>query len=144
MTASYFSSGSLLIAAVAAPGLWATGALFLMVAIPIGIVNVLFFSMVQSALDDAFLGRVTSLMRSVLSGIAPAGGLLGGAVAGVAGSVTTLYGMGSIVAVIGAYYLLHPRLRSLPSVTETNEAVLGIRSATNETRESIGTEHASE
>jgi MFS family permease len=144
MIMSYFSSGSLLIAAVAAPGVWATGALFLMAAIPINIINVLFFSMVQSALDDTFLGRVTSLMRSVLSGIAPAGGLLGGAVAGVAGSVTTLYSVGSIMAVIGAYYLLHPRLRSLPSVAETNEAVLGIRSATSKTRESVGTEHASE
>lgn len=136
--ASNVFSGSLLLAAVAAPSIWTTGAVLFMVAVPIGTFNVLFFSMVQSALDDAFLGRVTSLMRTFLSGIAPAGGLVGGAIASVVGSVMALYGVGGMIALIGVYYFLHPQLRSLPSVAETDEAVLGIRSATN-TPENVGT-----
>lgn len=136
--ASNVCSGALLLVAVAAPGVWPTGAVLFMVAVPIGTFNVLFFSMVQSALDDAFLGRVTSLMRTVLSGIAPAGGLLGGAIASVVGSVMALYGVGGMIAAIGVYYILHPQLRSLPSVAEADEAVLGISSATN-TPENVGT-----
>ena len=127
------SSGLLLLAAVAVPGVWATGVLLFTAIVPVGAFNVLFFSMVQSAVDDAFLGRVTSLMRTVLSGIAPAGALLGGALAGVVGSVTALYGVGGLIAIIGLYFLLHPQLRSLPSATEPDEAALGLRSATNDT-----------
>jgi MFS family permease len=123
-------SGSLLLAAVAVPSAWATGLLLFTTTIPTGAFNVLFFSMMQSAVDDALLGRVTSLMRTFLSGMAPAGGLLGGAIAGVVGSVTAMYGIGGIITVIGLYFLLHPQLRSLPSVTETDEAVLGLQSST--------------
>lgn len=129
--ASNVCSGSLVLAAVAAPGVWTTGVLLFMVAVPIGTFNVLFFSMVQSALDDAFLGRVTSLMRTVLSGIAPVGGLVGGAFATIVGSATAMYGIGGMIGLIGMYYVLHPKLRSLPSVAVTDEAVLGVRSATD-------------
>ncbi len=124
--ASHVCSGSLLLTAVTAPGVWPTGAVLFMAAVPLGTFNVLFFSMVQSALDDALLGRVTSLMRTVLSGIAPVGGVLGGAIASVVGSAVALYGIGGMIAVVGVYYLLHPRLRSLPSVAEADETVLGV------------------
>lgn len=123
-----FVSGSMLLAAAAVPSVWATGVLLFTATVPIGVFNVLFFSMVQSAVDDAFLGRVTSLMRTFLSAIAPAGGLVGGAIAGVVGSVTAMYGVGSITVVLGLYYLLHPQLRSLPSVAESDEAALGLES----------------
>lgn len=137
--ASNVFSGSLLVAAVAAHGVWTTGAVLFMVAVPIGTFNVLFFSMVQSAVEDAFLGRVTSLMRTFLSGIAPVGGVLGGAIASVVGSAMALYGVGGMIALIGVYYFLHPQLRSLPSVAETDEAALGVRSAENRL-ENIGTD----
>jgi MFS family permease len=134
-----FVSGSLFLAAVTVPGVWTTGVLLFTATIPTGAFNVLFFSMVQSAVDNAFLGRVTSLMRTVLSGMAPAGGLLGGAIASAVGSMTALYGVGGIIAVIGLYFLLHPQLRSLPSVAETDEAALGLRSAPDDTHKNIGT-----
>lgn len=127
--ASNVCSGSLLLAAVAAPGVWLTGAVLFMVAVPTGTFNVLFFSMVQSAVNDAFLGRVTSLMRTVLSEIAPVGGVLGGAIASVVGSAVALYVVGGMIALIGVYYLLHPQLRSLPSVAVADETALGVRSA---------------
>jgi MFS family permease len=119
-------TGLLLCAAVAVSGVWATGVLLCMAIIPTGAFNVLFFSMVQSVVNDAFLGRVSSLMRTVLSLMAPGGALVGGAIAGVIGSATALYGAGGIIAVIGCYYLLHPQLRSLPSVAEADEAALGL------------------
>ncbi|RRJ28574.1 MFS transporter [Halocatena pleomorpha] len=124
--ASHACSGALLLTAAATPGVWPTGAVLFMAAVPIGTFNVLFFSMVQSALDDAFLGRVTALMRTVLSGIAPVGGVLGGAIAGVVGSTMALYGVGGLTVAIGVYYLLHPQLRSLPAVAATDEGVLGV------------------
>lgn len=130
-----FLSGSLLFAAAAVPGVWATGLLLFAAIIPTGAFNVLFFSMVQSAVDDAVLGRVTSLMRTFLSALAPAGGLAGGAIAGVVGSGTAMYGLSGIIAIIGLYYLLHPKLRSLPPVAETSEVALGLRSATNDAPE---------
>jgi hypothetical protein len=123
---AHLVSGSLLLTAAAVPSVWATGLLLFTAMIPTSTFNVLFFSMVQSTVDDTLLGRVTSLMRTVLSGMAPAGGLLGGAIAGVVGSVTAMYYVGGVVAIIGLYFLFHPQLRSLPSVAETDKAALGL------------------
>lgn len=134
-----FVSGLMLLAAVAVSSVWATGVLLFTVAIPTSAFNVLFFSMVQSVVDDTFLGRVSSLMRTFLSGMAPVGALVGGAIAGVVGSATALYGVGGIIAIIGLYFLFHPRLRSLPPITESDEAALGLRSATDDTPENIRT-----
>lgn len=119
-------SGTLLLTAVAAPGVPATVALLFAAAVPIGTFNVLLSSLIQSAVADSFLGRVTSLMGTVLSGMAPAGGLLGGVVAGVVGSATAMYSVGGLIAVVGFYYLLHPRLRALPAVVEADETTLGL------------------
>lgn len=123
---SNLSSGLLLLVAIAAPGVWITGAFLFLSSVPLGTFNVLFFSMVQSGLSNAYLGRVTSVMRTFLSGIAPVGGLLGGSVASAVGSKMAMYGVGGIFVIMGMYYFLHPRLRSLPSVTGVDEAELKV------------------
>lgn len=123
---SNLSSGSLLLVAIAAPGVWITGAFLFLSSVPLGTFNVLFFSMVQSGLSNEYLGRVTSVMRTFLSGIAPIGGLLGGSVASAVGSKMAMYGVGGIFVIMGMYYFLHPRLRSLPSVTGADEAELKV------------------
>jgi hypothetical protein len=123
---SHFVSGSVLLAAVAVPGVRATAVLLFASTVPTSTFAVLFFSMVQSAVDDALLGRVTSTIGTVLSAMAPAGGLVGGVVADSVGSVTVLYGMGGVVAVVGLCFLLYPQLRALPSVTEADETTLGL------------------
>jgi MFS family permease len=125
------ATGLLLLVAVAAPSVWITGTFLFLSSVPLGTFNVLFFSMVQSGLDSAYLGRVTSVMRTFLSGISPVGGLLGGSIASVVGSRMAMYGVGGTFAIIGIYYFLHPRVRSLPSVTEADEAALKVGTVTD-------------
>lgn len=119
-------SGLLWLAAVAAPSVWGTGMLLFAATIPSGAFNVLFGSMYQSAVDDALLGRVSSLITTLVTMMMPAGALLGGAIASVVGSMMVMYGVGGVTALVGLYYLAHPRLRSLPSVTKADEAALGL------------------
>lgn len=85
--------------------------------------------MIQSAVDDALLGRVTATVGTAISVMAPAGGVVGGAIGVVVGSVTAMYGVSGVIAVVGFYYLLHPQVRSLPSVAEADEEALGLRSS---------------
>ncbi|WP_135855220.1 MFS transporter [Halorussus salinus] len=125
--AAHFSSGALILVAVAVPGVWATALLVFIATIPTGMCNVLFFSMVQSTVDNTLLGRVTSLVSGALSMMAPAGGLLGGALGSAVGNVMALYGVGITIGLIGIYYLLHPQLNALSPVTEINEAQLGLK-----------------
>jgi hypothetical protein len=63
-------------------------------------------------------------LSELFSAMAPAGGLVGGAVGDVVGSATAMYGAGGIMAAIGLYFLLYPQLRSLPAATEADEAAL--------------------
>lgn len=122
-------TGSLFCAAVAVSGVWATGILLFIAIIPTGAFHVLFFTMIQSAVDDALLGRVTSTVGTSISVMAPVGGVVGGAIGVVVGSVTAMYEVGGIIAVVGCYYFLHPQVRSLPSVAEADEAALGLQSS---------------
>lgn len=124
---AHVSSGALILVAIAVPGVWATALLVFIATIPTGMCNVLFFSMVQSTVDNTLLGRVTSLVSGALSMMAPAGGLLGGTLGSAVGSVTALYGVGITIGLIGIYYLLHPQLNALSPVTEINEAQLGLK-----------------
>ncbi|MFC4451370.1 MFS transporter [Halorussus aquaticus] len=124
---AHVSSGALIFVAIAVPGVWATALLVFIATIPTGMCNVLFFSMVQSTVDNTLLGRVTSLVSGTLSMMAPAGGLLGGALGSAVGSVTALYGVSITIGLIGIYYLLHPQLNDLSPVTEINEAQLGLK-----------------
>lgn len=125
--AGFPSSGILLFVAVAIPGVWATAAFFFLALIPLGVFNVVFFSLVQVAVDDAFLGRVTAMVGSLTSALAPVGSLFGGTVANSVGTETVLYGVGCAVFVLGLYFLVHPRLRALPTISEADESALELQ-----------------
>jgi MFS family permease len=122
-------SGLSWLIAVAVSGVWTTAALMFVTTIIIGTFNVLFFSLLQSAVDTALLGRVTALMDTLAGAMMPVGALLGGVVAGIVGSATVMYGAGVGFAGLSLYFLVHPELRSLPSVSEADEVTLGLRSA---------------
>lgn len=132
-------SGLLWVLAIAVPGVWPTAALLFAAGIPTGIFNVLFFSLVQSAVDDDYLGRISSLVTSLAMLMGPLGALLGGAVAGVFGTRLVLYAAGGTSIALGGYYLAFPRLRSLPPVADADAAALGLRSESSTTTGDIGT-----
>lgn len=113
-------------AAIAVPGVVPTGILMTLAVIPVGMFNVLFGSMLQTAVENRLLGRVSSIMRTFNSVLMPAGALLGGTAAGITGTVTVMYAVGGALVVFSLYYLIHPQLRSLPPVTEIDEEMLGL------------------
>lgn len=113
--------------ALVVPGFPATAALFFAAWVPAGVAGVLDNSMVQSAVDDALLGRVSSLSTSLGTVMMPVGALLGGAAAGAVGPAAVLSGMALSTGFLSVYYLSRPRLRSLPPVDAVDEAALGLR-----------------
>lgn len=132
-------TGLLWIAAVVVSDVWPTAILLAIALVPVGMFNVVFSSMLQSAVDNALLGRITSLTASLSATLMPLGALFGGAVASAIGSVTVMYGAGGAVVVLGLYFLAHPQLRSLPPVTEADETALGLQSAVESTPVGVGT-----
>lgn len=119
-------SGLSWIGAVAVPGQWATASFLFVAAVPIGTFNVLFGSMYQAAVDDAILGRVSSLVRTASTALMPIGAFLGGVIASSVGTVVMLYSVGATLTALGLYYYVHPQLRSLPPVGKADEAALGL------------------
>lgn len=116
-----------LTASLAVPWLWATVALFFLTFVPVGTFSVLFWAMVQSAVDDALLGRVTSMTSSIAAIMLPLGSLGGGALAGVMGVATVIAILAVFLAGFGAYFVVNARLRRLPPVPEATESALGLR-----------------
>lgn len=107
---------------------WQPGivALFLLSFVPVRATNVMSHALVQSAVDDDLLGRVTSVSSSVSTFTVPIGSLLGGILATDLGSTVVMGGrIGGLVFLMG-YYLVHPQLRSLPSVVRADESSLDV------------------
>lgn len=124
--------GSLVTAGVATAGAavagWfpATAALFGLAAMPMGVFNVLFQSLLQSTVAEDLLGRVSSLIGSGVALAMPLGSLVGGAVADIVGAPGLLLAQAIGVTALGVVFLLRPRLRSLPPVAEADERRLGL------------------
>jgi len=119
-------AGALWIAAVLIPGVIPTIALLFGAVIPVGAFNVVYGSMYQSAVDESLLGRVSSLTRTLSSAMMPLGALVGGAAASVISSQGVLYIVGGVHIALAAFYFSHPRIRSLPTVVDADEAALGL------------------
>ncbi len=126
MVASYLASGLVAAGALLADGFTASLVLFGAAFVPMGVVNVLLTAMLQSSVDDAMLGRITSLQASAVGVTMPVGSLLGGATASVVGTRSTLWLVVGVVGSAGAYFYSRQRLRSIPAVSETDERDLGL------------------
>lgn len=109
------------------PGRLPTVGLLFVATIPVGMFNVMFFSLLQSSVDSAFLGRVTSMVSSVTTVMIPIGSLLGGFIAEAFSPEIVLYGLAGLIVLNGLYFLAHPKIRGLPSVSETDAVTLGLR-----------------
>ncbi|MFC7081364.1 MFS transporter [Halorussus caseinilyticus] len=110
----YPIAGVTLAGAVTVPGTWPTAALLFATAVFPGTFNVMVFTLVQSAVDESLLGRVSSLVKGATSIMAPTGALFGGTMGGYVGTETVLYLFGAALPLFGLYFLAHPALRSLP------------------------------
>ncbi len=94
--------------------------------IPIGIGGVLSSTLNQTVFPADLLGRVSSTKGTASGATLPLGSLVGGFVAEMLGTTTTMglaaFGFGFT----GLYILLRPRLRRLPPIAEATPAAFGV------------------
>jgi MFS family permease len=114
--AAFAISGVLLGAAASVSWFPAVLALFGLAFVPIGVSNVLLASVVQAAVPESKLGRVSSLLGSASMFAIPFGTLAGGVVAGVLGPTTAILALGVAVLLLAGYWLAVPALRTLPPI----------------------------
>lgn len=119
-------SGILFAIAVFFPWFPGMFAIFFFAYMPVGAFNVLFFTMVQSAVDNDFLGRVTSLLKSLGTVSFPVGSALGGVAASVFTPEITMLSWTVGNLLFGFYVLVRPGLRSLPPTRNIGAATLSL------------------
>lgn len=118
-------SGLVWLAAVAVGWLPATVALFLLAFVPVGATNVLLISVVQAAVPERLLGRVTAVLGSASAFAMPLGALGGGAAAAAVGPVVVMGVGGVAFCVLGGYFAAVPSLRRLPAAHEVDSLARG-------------------
>lgn len=124
--AGFWMAGLALFAALVVPGILPTAVFLFFTFVPIGMFNVMFFSMIQSAIANEYLGRVTSVVASLNSVTMPIGALLGGVMAGYVGVTLVLGMLAGALLLLGCYFFVQSDLRRLPPIAESNESTLGI------------------
>ena len=114
-----FGVGALLwFGAVASPWVAGTVVLFGLAFVPIGVTNVVIMSMVQRLVPEGMLGRVSALLGSASTAMAPVGSLLGGVSAAWLGVGTVAGGAALGFLFIAVYTAVVPQLRTLPPAAE--------------------------
>jgi MFS family permease len=104
--------------ALAADWLPVTALVMALAFVPAGAVNVQLAAVVQSAVPDRLVGRVSSTLGSASAAAIPVGSLVGGAVAGAFGPRTALWATAAGFALLSAFVLTRPSLRGLPVVEQ--------------------------
>lgn len=110
--------------AVFLPGLPTTAALTFAAFVPMGGISVVFWSMLQAAVDESLLGRVSAVASSVSTAAMPVGSLAGGSAATALGTRTVLAGLSVALALLSLYFLVYPDLRTLPAANDADEESL--------------------
>jgi MFS family permease len=116
--ACFATSGVLWLAAIGIAWLPATALLLTLAFVPIGATNVLLSSLVQSVVPDRLLGRVSGLLGTATQAAVPVGSLLAGAGATVVDPSLVLGAGGVAVLGLAAYWVSHPRFRSIGPVAD--------------------------
>jgi MFS family permease len=119
-------TGLLLVVALVVGWFPVTIGLFFLTFVPVGAFNVLFFTMLQTAVDDGLLGRVSSVITSASTVAIPVGSAAGGAAASVLGSRFVMYWWAVGTVAFGCYVAARPALRSLPPAPEITAATLRV------------------
>ncbi|WP_440009835.1 MFS transporter [Halomicrococcus sp. SG-WS-1] len=114
------------LAAVYTPSTALTVVLFGLAWVPAGISGVLTSTLNQTVFPADLLGRVSSIKGTASGATLPLGSLVGGIVAEMLGTTTTMglaaFGFGFT----GLYILVRPRLRQLPSVGDADPAAFDV------------------
>jgi hypothetical protein len=115
------------VAAVYAPSTALTVVLFGLAWVPAGASGVLTATLNQTVFPRDLLGRVSSTKGTASGATLPLGALVGGVVAELLGTTTTMglaaFGFGFT----GLYVLVRPRLRRLPAVADACPAAFDVR-----------------
>ncbi|MFC6961004.1 MFS transporter [Halocatena marina] len=107
-------------AAAHAPSLSLTVVLFGLAWVPAGISGVLTATLNQTMFPSDLLGRVSSIKGTASGATLPLGSLVGGLVAEVLGTTTTMGLAAAGFGFTGLYFLVHPQLRRLPPVADAS------------------------
>ncbi|WP_394356265.1 MFS transporter [Bacillus changyiensis] len=93
--------------------------------IPIGIHNVTLNTIIQTLVSEEMIGRVFAIVGSLSALFLPIGSLLGGYLSTFI-DIRSIYGLGGLaILFISIYWLITPKLRTLPApahVTEEHRA----------------------
>ncbi|WP_440988312.1 MFS transporter [Haloarchaeobius baliensis] len=117
------------VAAVYAPTPALTVVLFGLAWVPAGASGVLTATLNQTVFPSELLGRVSSVKGTASGATLPLGSLVGGVVAAVLGTQTTM-GLAAVgFGFTGLYTLLRPRVRRLPSVADADPAAFDVTAA---------------
>ena len=130
-TAAMFISSGGLFGALVVPGLTGTVVLFFLTFVPIGAFSVLFWTLVQSTVDERLLGRVVSLVGSVSAVMLPIGSVVGGVAGEHLGVEFVIALLSLALALLGAYFLCNRRVRTIPTVETATRADLGLGRASS-------------
>jgi hypothetical protein len=124
----YLLGGLFWLLAVGSPTLFSTVALFALAWVPIGITNVVFAALIQTVVPEYLLGRLTSLNMSISVAANPIGALLGGAGGDLIGPTPVVAAVGVSLLGLAAFWLLHPGLRTIPTVAGFDPGRYGLGS----------------
>ncbi|MEZ3142968.1 MFS transporter [Halobaculum sp. MBLA0143] len=98
--------------------------------LPIGAFNVLLGSLLQSAVEQEYLGRVSSAFSSLTMVTLPVGSLIGGIVGDVFSPGAGLYLLAATTMVLAVYFAANGRIRTLPRVADLDHDNIGLGTAT--------------
>ncbi len=125
------ATGALVLVGVGISECIPTALLLFASAVPGSAFTVIFTTLVQDVVAEQLLGRVSALIRSCLSGVAPLGSLLGGIISGELSPPIVLYGVGVLSIATGCFFLAHPGVRGLPPVNRCDNRTIGLRADAN-------------
>ncbi|WP_231185800.1 MFS transporter [Haladaptatus sp. DYF46] len=112
-----------------------TVVLFGLAWVPAGTNGVLMATLNQTMFPSDLLGRVSSIKGTASGATLPLGSLIGGVVAAVIGTTTTMgiaaFGFGFT----GLYVLVRPRLRRLPAVADADPATFDVTAPSDHSEE---------
>ncbi|MFB6270694.1 MAG: MFS transporter, partial [Halobacterium sp.] len=115
------------VAAVYAPSTVLTVVLFGLAWVPAGVSGVLTATLNQSVFPEELLGRVSTIKGTASGATLPLGSLLGGVVAELLGTTTTMGVAAFGFGFTGLYVLSKPGLRKLPAVADATPDAFGVR-----------------
>lgn len=101
--------------------------------IPAGIFSVTIYSLIQSTVEEAMIGRVSSTTTSAANIMLPVGSLLGGVGSDAIGPVAMMAIAPAGFGFVAMYFWIQPSLRGLPSVERMDASHLGLDDTTPQT-----------